>query len=108
MTRQCIAAVGILLLLAGCFGETEPDTLAEQKMEEMGEAMDDGALPLRLDRSTTEDVIEYMGRSVDQITRGTGDLRELRFEMDDGSVLYFAMKPASTGGLILDHFNADD
>jgi hypothetical protein len=106
--RKLVAVAAVIVILAGCFGESEPDTAAERKMESMNNAMDAGTFPLSLDQSTTEDIVEYMGRSVDGIAAGSGDFRKLQFEMEDGSILYFAMKPAPGGGLVLDHFTAEE
>ena len=105
--KRVIGIVLIGIALAGCFGSSEPPTEAEKKVDQMETQMDAGTLPLHLNRSSTEAIIDYMGRSTDSQERGSGDLRLWKFRLGDGSTLVFALKPATGGGLVLDHFKAE-
>lgn len=84
------------------------ETLAAEKLKAMESEMDSGTFALSLDRSTIENIVEHMGREPDSRRRASvGDLRYFGYSFDDGSELVFAMKPASEGGLVLNHIEAD-
>jgi hypothetical protein len=83
-------------------------TMAAKKYEEMESEMNSSTFALRLDRSTIEDIVEYMGREPDSMRRASGGkLRYIGYSFDDESELVFAMKAAPEGGLVLNHIEAD-
>ena len=98
-----IFLVLLVLALVACFESTP--TQASEKVKQMEKLMDEGKLPVYLNRSTPEDLLDYMGRTWDKMERGTGDLRLYKYRFTDGSSLVFAMKPAGNQtGLVLSHF----
>jgi hypothetical protein len=82
-------------------------TRAERKFDQMNTAADSGALPVRVGRSGADDVVDYMGRSADQMERSPSGYREFHYDMGDGSSLVFVFEAADSGGLVLHHYKAE-
>lgn len=93
----CLAMFGFI----GC--TKKKDTVADIKSEKIFETY-----ALTLDKSTVEDIINYMNRSADSMERGSGDKRNYIFEMRDGSELIFVMEPPKIGsGLVLSYIDTE-
>lgn len=106
-----VFSVAVLLWAASYESEPEPEpeptTMAEAKIQQMNRAADAGTLEIRLDASDVEDVIDYMGRGADEMTRSPSGYRRFHYEMNDGSSVLFFFDEAHGGGLKLHHYRAE-
>ena len=108
-TMIVLSIIGVILVIyiGEGNGKNDPLTAADRRVEEMEAQMVAGTLPLYLDRSELADIVYYMGRSADQQERGPGNSHLMKYRMDDGSWLVFALKPTSGDGLALNHIRAE-
>lgn len=88
-----IVVVVLVIVVVSTGGNgTDSDTMAHEKYQEIEKAWDENRSPLELDESNPEDVVDYMGRTFDNM-ESDGEDRRLIFEMQDGSALHFVMEP---------------
>jgi len=104
-TKIMLPIIFIIGILVACGDNSKQKqvTLADAFVKKI----ESGQL-LQLDKSKTEDIVNLIGKSADNISRGTDDIRNLEFKFEDGSSIIFSMKPIpGQGGLVLYAYQAN-